>query len=138
MDSQQGFGVDLVGPTQPDYKRQAREGTGFAAEHFHIDWKQQLATRPEGHTSISWSSAVDRDSNDVIKITFSSKDCRPCPSRELCFRSTKRYARRSITVRTEEDYHALRAARQRERTDAFTDAFKEEYAKRAGIERTIS
>jgi transposase len=134
VDSQQQFGVDLIGPTRPDYKWQAREGTGFAAEHFHINWEQQIATCPEGHTSISWSPAVDRDSNAVIKIKFSSKDCRPCPCRDLCFRSKKRYARRSITVRTEEDYHALQAARQRETTDAF----KEEYAKRAGVEGTIS
>lgn len=134
VDSQREFGVDLVGPTRPDYKWQAREGTGFAAEHFHIDWKQEVATCPQGHTSISWSPAVDRDSNNVVKIKFSSKDCRPCPCRDLCFRSTKRYARRSITVRTEEDYHALRAARQRETTDEF----KEEYARRAGIEGTVS
>ena len=41
---------------------------------------------------------------------------------------------RSVTVRTEQEYHALRAARRRKRTDEF----KEEYAKRAGIEGTIS
>ena len=134
VDSQQQFGIDLVGPTRPDYKWQAREGTGFAAEHFRIDWEHQVATCPQGHSSISWSPAVDRDSNNVIKIKFSSKDCRPCPCRDQCFRSKKRYARRSITVRTEADYHALRAARRRETTDEF----KEEYAKRAGIEGTIS
>jgi transposase len=134
VESQRDFGVDLVGPTRPDYKWQAREGTGFAAEHFRIDWEHQVATCPEAHRSISWSPAVDRDSNEVIKIKFSSKDCRPCPCRDRCFRSRKRYARRSITVRTEADYHALRAARRRETTDAF----KEEYAKRAGIEGTIS
>jgi transposase len=134
VQSQKDYGVVLVGPTRPDYKWQARAGTGFAAEHFTIDWLNQEATCPEGHTSSGWTPAVDRDHNDVIKIKFSSHDCRPCPSRELCCRSEKRYARRSITVRTEQEYHALRAARWRERTDEF----KEEYAKRAGIEGTIS
>jgi len=134
VDSQQDFAVTLVGPTRPDYKWQAQEGTGFAAEHFAIDWEHQVATCPEGHTSPSWSPALDRGNNEVIKIKFYSRDCRLCPSSALCFRSTKRYARRSITVRTEEDYHALRAARCRETTDDF----KEEYAKRAGIEGTIS
>jgi transposase len=134
VESQRHFGVDLVGPTRADYKWQAREGTGFDAAKFAIDWEKQSATCPEGHTSISWSPALDKRTNDVIKIKFSSKDCRPCPSRDLCFRSQKRYARRSITVRTEAEYHALRAARQREATDEF----KAEYAKRAGIEGTIS
>ena len=134
VDSQQEFGVELIGPTRPDYKWQAREGTGFDAAKFAIDWENESATCPEGHTSLSWTPAKDRGSDEVVKIKFSSKDCRPCPSRDLCFRSKKHYARRSITVRTEEHYHALRVARQRETTDDF----KEEYAKRAGIEGTIS
>lgn len=134
VESQRNFGVDLVGPTRADYKWQAREVTGFDAAKFRIDWERQQATCPEGHTSISWSPAVDKRTNEVIKIKFSSKDCRPCPSRDLCFRSRKRYARRSITVRTEAAYRALRAARQREETREF----KAEYAKRAGIEGTIS
>lgn len=94
-------------------------------EHFRIDWEQGVATCPEGHTSISWSPAVDKRTNAVIKIKFSSKDYRPCPSRDLCFRSKKPYARRSITVRTEAEYYALRDARQREETKEF----KAEYAK---------
>lgn len=134
VDSLQDYGVDLLGPTRPDYKWQSQEGTGFAAEHFRIDWANKTATCPEGHTSISWSPAVDKRANAVIKIKFSSTDCRPCPSRELCCRSKKRYARRSITVRTEAEYYALRAARERESTVEF----KKEYAKRAGIEGTIS
>lgn len=134
VDSQQDFGVDLVGPTRADYKWQAREETGFDAAQFAIDWEHEVATCPEGHTSISWSPAVDKRTNEVIMIKFSSKDCRPCPSRELCCRSMKRYARRSITVRREDQYQALQAARQREDTETF----KEEYAKRAGIEGTIS
>jgi transposase len=99
-----------------------------------IDWEKEEATCPERHTSISWSPAVDKRTNEVIKIKFSSKDCRPCPSRDLCFRSKKRYARRSITIRREKEYQALQAARQREATSEF----KQEYAKRAGIEGTIS
>lgn len=134
VDSREGFGVDLLGPTRPDYKWQAREGTGFAAEHFVIDWEHEVATCPEGKSSISWSPVVDQRSNEVIKIKFSSRDCRSCPSRDLCFRSAKHYARRSITVRPKEQYEALKAARERETTPQF----KKEYAQRAGVEGTIS
>ena len=42
--------------------------------------------------------------------------------------------RRSVTVLPEAHYKALMAARQREQTEAF----REQYARRAGIEGTIS
>jgi transposase len=70
----------------------------------------------------------------VVKIKFSSKDCMPCPSRDLCIRSVKRYKRRTVTVRIKEHHEALKMAREREGTDDFLAL----YAKRAGIEGTIS
>jgi transposase len=51
-----------------------------------------------------------------------------------CIRSTKRYARRTLTLRPEPRYQALQTARQWEATQAF----QVEYARRAGIEGTIS
>jgi transposase len=131
--SQQDFSIDLVGPTRPDVKWQAQENKGFAAGQFQIDWQTEQATCPEGHTSISWTPAIDNRHTEVIKIKFSIKDCQSCPSRSLCTRST-RYPRRTITVRRELQYHALQQARAR----AKTDEFKELYARRAGVEGTIS
>jgi hypothetical protein len=49
-------------------------------------------------------------------------------------RSQKRYPRRPITIRPQPQYQALQAARQRE----VTEALQAEYARRAGIEGTIS
>jgi hypothetical protein len=46
----------------------------------------------------------------------------------------KRYPRRTLTIRPQPYYQALQAARQREATDTFHT----EYARRAGIEGTIS
>jgi transposase len=134
VSSREGYGVELIGPPRADYHWQARDGTGFAAEHFHIDWERQQATCPAGCTSISWTPAVDRRTNQVIKIKFSSRDCGPCPSRASCTRSTKRYPRRTITVRAREAYEALQVARQREQTEEYLAV----YAKRAGVEGTIS
>ena len=132
--SQAEYGVELLGPTRGDYHWQAREGTGFATADFRIDWDRECAVCPEGRTSISWTPAVDKRTNRVVKITFSGRDCRPCPSREQCTRSAKRYPRRTITIRAHDDVHALQAARQREVTPAFAAA----YARRAGIEGTLS
>jgi transposase len=86
--SQQEFGVDLIGPTRKNYKWQAQQQTGFAMDDFQIHWDRQEATCPEGKRSRSWTPAVDRRSNDVIKIKFSATDCQPCPSRPQCTTAT--------------------------------------------------
>jgi transposase len=134
VQSRDDYGVDLLGPTRLDYHWQARAGNGFDAQHFQIDGDQQHATCPAGKTSISWTPAVDNRDNPVIKIKFSSKDCRQCAKRVQCVRSKKRYPRRTLTIRPQPQYQALQTARQREATPAF----QEEYARRAGIEGTIS
>ena len=132
--SKQDYGVELLGPTRPDVKWQAKEGTGFDVQRFAIDWERERATCPRGKTSIGWTPAVDKGTNRVIKIKFSSKDCRACASRPLCMRSTKKYARRTITIRPREAYQALQARRAEEATPAYAAA----YSKRSGIEGTIS
>jgi transposase len=134
VESLEHYGVDLLGPTRLDDHGQARQRAGFDAQHFQIDWAQQHATCPAGKTSIGWTPAVDNRGNAVIKVKFSSKDCRPCPTLAPCVRSMKRYPRRTLTFRPQPPYQALQAARPREATDAF----QAEYARRAGIEGTIS
>jgi transposase len=133
VESQRDYQVDLVGPTRRNHQWQAGQQTGFDADHFLIDWEQQEATCPEGHTSSSWTPAIDSRSNEVIKIKFSTTDCQGCPSRSLCTHSI-RYARRTISIRPQEQYEALKQRREQEETKAFTQL----YAKRAGIEGTIS
>jgi transposase len=132
--SRDDYGVDLLGPTRLDYHWQARAGAGFDAQHFQIAWDRQHAICPAGKTSISWTPAVDNRGNAVIKVKFSTKDCRPCPTLALCVRSQKRDPRRTVTIRPQPQYQALQAARQREATGAF----QAEYARRAGIEGTLS
>ncbi|MBA3791757.1 MAG: IS1182 family transposase [Rubrobacter sp.] len=134
-ESKQNYGVDLFGPTRPDYKWQARESTGFEAASFTIDWENEVAICPEGKRSLSWTPAIDRQDAKTMKIKFSSKDCMPCPSRDSCIRSVKKYKRRTVTIRRPREHHeALQRARRREETADF----KAEYTKRAGIEGTVS
>jgi transposase len=130
VDSRREYGVDLIGPTRPDYRWQSRAGEGFAASDFTIDWDREQATCPEGRTSLGWSPAVDRGHNEVIKIKFSAKDCGACPAHARCTKAR----RRSITVRTRDQYEALEAARSREASEEY----RLEYNRRAGIEGTIS
>jgi transposase len=133
IESQQNYQIDLVGPTRRNYHWQARQQTGFDADHFLIDWQAEQATCPEGHTSSSWTPAIDNRTNEVIKIKFSTKDCQVCPSLRLCTQSV-RHVRRTVTIRPKEQYDALLARRKQETTQDF----KKLYAIRAGVEGTIS
>lgn len=128
------YSVDLLGPARPDVKWQAKQGEGFDAASFMVDWEKQEATCPVGRKSISWTPAIDNRSNHVIKIKFSTKDCKACLSRDLCVRSGKKYPRRTVTVREYAQYEALQHRREREKTTEYA----REYARRAGIEGTIS
>jgi transposase len=134
VQSRDNYGVDLLGPTRLDYHWQARAGAGFDAQHFQVDWDRQHATCPAGKTSISWTPTIDNRKNAVIKVKFSTKDCRRCDHITQCIRSKKCFARRTLTIRPQPQYQALQTARQREATEAF----QAEYARRAGIEGTIS
>lgn len=133
VESQQKYSIDLLGPTRKDYHWQANQQTGFDVSRFLIDWEKQQATCPEGHASSSWAPAIDNRKNEVIKIKFSTKDCQTCPSRSLCTQSS-RHIRRTVTIRPHEQYEALRQRREQETTKEFQQI----YAKRAGIEGTIS
>ncbi|HEU5377531.1 MAG TPA: transposase [Ktedonobacteraceae bacterium] len=84
--------------------------------------------------SKSWTPALDNRGHEVIKIRFSTKDCRACPSQMACTHSQSKVPRRLLTVRPQEQYQALQAARQRQTTKTFL----KQYALRSGIEATMS
>jgi hypothetical protein len=85
-----------------------------------------------GKPSNSWTEAIDKLKNQVIKIKFATTDCQVCESCEKCTRSTP--PRRTITLRPQAQHEALLAGRKREQTEQY----KAEYAKRAGVEGTIA
>lgn len=127
VQSQSGYGVDLLGPTLKTHWYQAE--TGYDLTHFSIDWEAETVTCPQGQSSSSWTPVQDAGKS-LIKVKFSISDCKVCPSRTLCTGTT----RRSMTLHPKEQMQALFAARKREHTDAF----KEMYHHRAGIEGTHS
>src|SRR6266545_3526261 len=123
--------IDLVGPPPAERGWQAKAKEGFAASCFVIDWEAQLATCPQGKTSVVWQPTTDQNGHAVVNIRFDYADCRDCPVRPQCVASTRA---RSLTIRAHDQYVALQAARHRQHTEAF----KAQYAKRAGIEGTLS
>jgi transposase len=115
-------------------KWQANTDGGIDVSQFRIDWEHHSATCPEGHTSSSWTPAIDNRKNEVIKIKFSTRDGGICPRLTSCTSSQSPTPRRLITVRPNAQHEALQAARRREQTPAFA----RQYAQREGIEATIS
>ena len=132
VDSRERYGVDLFGPVQVNRHRQRREGHGFAVAHFHIDWDTQRVTCPAGHVSPPLHPMTDSRGHEVLHTLFRRHDCGLCQARPRCTSSVSR--QRAITVKPKPLYDALNAARERQETDAF----KEQYKKRAGVEGTIS
>jgi len=124
VQSRADYEVDLVGPTLKNYWYQAE--MGYDLTHFSIDWEAETVRCPQGQTSNSWTPAQDGKGHPVIKIKFSQTDCKACPSQASCTSAT----RRTLTLRPREQMQALFAARKREDTEAFKDTYRH----RAGIE----
>jgi transposase len=123
--------VDLLGPMREDNSWQTRAAAGFGVACFAIDWEAEHATCPMGKTSAIWKPTTDNRGIRVINIRFAHSDCVACPQRSQCVSSSRS---RALTIRERPAYEAAGAARQRQSTEAF----KQSYAKRAGIEGTLS
>jgi hypothetical protein len=128
--SKQTHGVDLIGPAPRDNSWQSRTEDGLGASQFTIDWEAQSVTCPEGQRSAAWRHSRSQRGQPVIRVFFDTEVCQACNSHRRC---THGHAR-SLTLRPREQHETLQAARQREQTEAF----KEKYRKRAGVEGTIS
>jgi transposase len=125
--TQQSYGVDLVGPTHKTHCYQAE--TGYDLTHFSVDWEAKTVTCPQSRINSSWTP-LQRGGQSLIQVRFSQSDCKSCSSRPSCTGTT----RRTLTWHPKEQTQALLAARQREGTEAF----KQTYRHRAGIEGTHS
>ena len=112
-------GIDLVTPP----RRNTNPGL-LAAEAFDLDFEGQVARCPEGHESRVWSVGKKE-----LRIRFPAATCAACPRRSACTTSSQgRMLHLSL------HYPQLRRDRQR----AQTEAFRNLYRQRAGIEATLS
>jgi transposase len=130
--SQQQHQVQLVGRITPDHSWQAQQGQGFALAAFGIDWAQQRVTCPQGHASRTWSAGQRQGHDSAILVQFAKEHCAACPVRRQCTHSAQ--GARTLKLLPRAEYEALALARQRQHQPAF----QKQYAKRAGIESTLS
>lgn len=124
------YQVAIVGPMADDPSWQARAGEGFAKADFRIDWDRQVATCPAGHPSVSWLPNTYPKNGVVWEARFSRQDCTPCPHRAQCTRAKKEP--RILGLQARDQHETLQAARAAQTTEAF----REQYASRAGVEST--
>lgn len=126
--------IDVVGPVLRDTSWQARQPDGWDVSCFAIDWDAQHVTCPAGKVSVRWTPGADEPGSEptVIAIQFNPDDCRDCPFRPRCTQAIT--GPRTMRLRPQEQHDALQTARRRQ----VTEAFKNLYAKRSGIEGTLS
>lgn len=127
VSSHENYGIALVGPVLPDTSWQAREGKGFDQAHFNLDWQAKQATCPQGQTSHHWKETEER-----IHITFPKEVCATCPVKSCCTKA--KTTGRTLQVHPQAEHLALQARRHEQNTREF----QTNYAKRSGIEGTLS
>jgi transposase len=126
--------IDVVGPVLSDNSWQARQADGLDIACFSIDWEGRKVTCAAGKQSVRWTEGHphQRHEKAIIAIQFAAHDCDACPLRPRCTQA--KAGPRTMTLRPREQHEALQAARKRQKTEAF----KQRYAARAGIEGSLS
>jgi transposase len=123
------WGIALIAPLLADTSAQARAGHGYARADFAVDYDARTVTCPQGKTAASWTPCTQHG-KDAIVATFSAGDCGPCPARGQCTTGT----RRQLSLLPRDLAEAQTAARTAEKTTSF----QADYARRAGVEGTMS
>jgi transposase len=129
--SRERHGIEVIGPVSQNNQWQAKTG-GYDASQFVIDWQAQVATCPQGQTSVKWTPGTDQYGHPNVSIRFGLHECRACTCRSLCTRSATNP--RLLTIRQQAEFEILQQARLRQQTGEF----RARYAQRSGIEGTHS
>jgi transposase len=132
LSSREHHQIDLVGPVFVDHQWQALAGTGYDMAHFRVDWDREVVTCPQGRRSAGWYPTHTPAGQPAIQVASAPADCFACPARAQCTRAKGQP--RGLTLQPRAEHEAVQAARQRQTTAAFRAA----YARRAGIEGTVS
>jgi transposase len=130
--SQDQHGVILRGPTRPTPGWQAQVDGGYTIDQFEVDWAQQRVRCPQGKWSVAWWDKGSRARSRPIFVEFAFEDCQACLARPLCTRAQQQGRR--VGLPPQAQYEALKAAQ----TWYGSEAGKQDYKRRAGVEGTLS
>jgi transposase len=127
-DSQQDYGVNLLGPVWEKHTWQ--EVNGYEIDAFTIDWENRTVTCPQGHTSNPWTMRDHRRNHELTRVKFKRVECEPCPVHDLC----TTHPRRTLSFHEETVFKAVQCRKEEQHTDDWL----KRYGKRAGVEGTVS
>jgi transposase len=122
------YGVQMQGPMLSNTTWQARSG-GFTPEQFEIDMQRRVATCPAGQKSRVWAQSKTASQKPVIEIRFPAQACQSCAQRARCTQSAH-----GRSLKVSPHFPDLVAARRK----WDTETFRRLYARRSGIEGTLS
>jgi transposase len=132
VSSVQEHKITLVGPMRPQAGWQTKVAGAYRSDQFTVDWEREQVQCPQGKWSLPWRAPRAPSRDPWFPVRFRRQDCTACPTRALCTRSPRQA--RFLKLLPRAQYEALQTARA---THA-TEAGQQRYARRAGIEGTIS
>jgi hypothetical protein len=115
------LGVELISPTKG-----TKEKGGISLSDFALNEQGEVVSCPQGHMPVKAKKKKTRHT-----LAFDSHHCRTCPFQEVC--PVKKGTRYHYLRYTEKE---MRLAKRR--ASERTDAFKDRYRWRSGIEATMS
>jgi transposase len=132
VSSRRDHQITLVGPPRPKAGWQNKVAGAYSAEQFTVDWERKQVRCPQGKWSLPWRERRDPRRDPWFAAHFRTQDCAACPTRSLCTRSPRQARFFKLLPRAQQE--ALQTARAMHATEAG----QKRYARRAGIEGTIS
>lgn len=134
--AREDHGIDLLGPVGIDTHHNGRDdqAPNLTQAAFTTDWDARRVTCPQGAASVSWSQQRKASGTPLVRVHFALADCDPCPLRPRCTKAANGKWGRSLTLLPREQQQIL----EQRRAEQQTDAWKERYDARAGVEGTIS
>jgi len=123
--------IDVVCFVSDSPSWQGRAKEGFDVNSFKIDYDAQIAVCPAGNVSQAWKKRnKSADEPKEFNVVFAKEECGACPLKLKCTKSESRV----LHIKSKEVAAFVNAQRERQKTSDF----KKLYAKRSGIEGTIS
>ncbi|MGW3829401.1 IS1182 family transposase [Streptomyces sp. NPDC005071] len=129
-------GIELLGPVGLDTHHSGRDAQApdLTQAAFQADWEAKKVICPQGAASVSWSEQRKPSGTPLVRVHFAHADCAPCPLRSRCTKAANGKWGRSLTLLPREQQQVL----EQRRAEQQTDAWKQRYDIRAGVESTIS
>lgn len=126
------YQVTWIGPVRPAVSWQAPAGQGYDLAGFPVAWAEQRGRCPQGQASVAWGGTRDPWGHAISRVQVARTACQAGPRRSRCTRATT--GSRHLTFSPPAEHQARPAARQQ----PLTPEGKARYAKRAGVEGSLS